>query len=65
MKDLWTDGVSNFNGKHFTMDDCKLLPKPFAEIKIIGAGQSDPGMYRILPLFKLLSPIHFKRRNIY
>jgi hypothetical protein len=51
MKDLWTDGVSNFKGNHFTMDDCKLLPKPSTEIKIIGAGQSGPGMYRILSLF--------------
>jgi pyrimidine oxygenase len=48
MKELWTDGVSDFKGKHFTMNDCKMSPKPSAEIKIIGAGQSGPGMYRIL-----------------
>lgn len=43
MKELWTDGVSNFKGKHFTMNDCKLLPKPSQPIKIVAAGQSERG----------------------
>lgn len=44
MKDLWTDGVSNFKGKHFTMEDCKLSPKPSQPIKIVAAGQSGRGV---------------------
>ncbi|KAE9372471.1 putative pyrimidine monooxygenase ruta [Stipitochalara longipes BDJ] len=43
MKDLWTKGQSDFKGKHFTMDDCRLLPLPSADIKLIAAGQSGPG----------------------
>lgn len=43
MKELWTNGVSDFKGKHFTMDDCKLLPKPSNPIKIVAAGQSPRG----------------------
>ncbi|KAF3022645.1 hypothetical protein E8E14_014063 [Neopestalotiopsis sp. 37M] len=44
MKDLWKDGVSNFQGKHFKMDDCKLSPKPAHDIKIVAAGQSGRGV---------------------
>lgn len=44
MKDLWADGVSNFKGKHFTMEDCKLSPKPSQPIKIVAAGQSGRGV---------------------
>jgi len=44
MKDLWTNGVSDFKGKHFTMNDCKLSPQPSEPIKIIAAGQSERGM---------------------
>jgi pyrimidine oxygenase len=44
MKELWADGVSNFQGKHFTMKDCKMLPKPAHEIQIVAAGQSGRGM---------------------
>ncbi|KAA2317308.1 pyrimidine utilization protein A [Pseudooceanicola sediminis] len=44
MKDLWSDGTSDFKGKHFTMDDCKLSPKPSSPIEIVAAGQSDTGM---------------------
>lgn len=43
MKDLWSTGVSNFKGKHFQMNDCKLLPQPSEPIKIIAAGQSARG----------------------
>jgi pyrimidine oxygenase len=43
MKELWESGVSNFKGKHFQMDDCKLSPKPSEKISIIAAGQSDRG----------------------
>lgn len=44
MKDLWQDGVSNFKGKHFAMDDCKLSPRPSKPIPIVAAGQSDRGV---------------------
>lgn len=44
MKDLWINGVSNFEGKHFHMKDCKMLPKPSKEIQIVAAGQSGRGM---------------------
>lgn len=44
MKELWADGVSNFKGKHFTMNDCKMSPKPSSDIKIVAAGQSGRGM---------------------
>jgi len=43
MQELWTKGESDFKGKHFTMNDCKLLPMPSEPIKLIGAGQSGPG----------------------
>jgi pyrimidine oxygenase len=44
MKELWASGVSNFKGKHFTMNDCKMSPKPSSDIKIVAAGQSGRGM---------------------
>jgi pyrimidine oxygenase len=44
MKDLWADGVSNFKGDHFKMEDCKMSPKPANPIKIVAAGQSGRGV---------------------
>lgn len=44
MKDLWNDGVSDRKGEHFTMNDCKMLPKPSSPIKIVAAGQSPSGL---------------------
>jgi pyrimidine oxygenase len=44
MKELWASGVSNFKGKHFTMDDCKMSPRPSKDIQIVAAGQSGRGM---------------------
>ncbi|KAI1759327.1 pyrimidine utilization protein A [Hypoxylon sp. FL1150] len=45
MKDLWKDGVSSLNGKHFQMEDCKLSPKPKdGKIDIVAAGQSGRGI---------------------
>ncbi|OTA90662.1 hypothetical protein M434DRAFT_365766 [Hypoxylon sp. CO27-5] len=45
MKELWKDGVSNFKGKHFQMDDCKLSPRPKDDgVKIVAAGQSGRGI---------------------
>lgn len=44
MKELWANGVSNFKGKHFKMEDCKMSPKPSQDIQIVAAGQSGRGM---------------------
>jgi pyrimidine oxygenase len=44
MRDLWSTGVSNFKGKHFQMEDCKLSPQPSGDVKIVAAGQSAKGM---------------------
>ncbi|RDW76175.1 putative pyrimidine monooxygenase RutA-2 [Coleophoma crateriformis] len=44
LRDLMDTGVSNFKGKHFTMNDCKMLPKPSARVEIVAAGQSPPGV---------------------
>ncbi|HQT80220.1 MAG TPA: pyrimidine utilization protein A [Rhodopila sp.] len=44
MRDLWETGRSDFKGRFFQMDDCRLSPRPQADMKIICAGQSDAGM---------------------
>jgi pyrimidine oxygenase len=44
LRELWTTGRSNFKGKHFQMDDCRMLPTPQTDIRLICAGSSDQGM---------------------
>jgi len=44
MRDLWATGTSNRKSDFFQMEDCRVSPKPQAEIKIICAGQSEAGM---------------------
>lgn len=44
MKDLWKNAKSDFKGKYFQMDDCKLSPTPSSDVKIVVAGESDRGM---------------------
>jgi pyrimidine oxygenase len=44
LRDLWRDGVSDHKGAYFHMEDCRLEPRPMAEIPIISAGQSNRGM---------------------
>jgi pyrimidine oxygenase len=44
MRELWEKGESNFQGRFFTMKDCRLLPRPSQPITIVSAGQSDRGM---------------------
>jgi pyrimidine oxygenase len=44
MKELWAEGVSNFQGRFFKMEDCRMQPRPSGEIKIVAAGQSPVGM---------------------
>ncbi len=44
MQDLWKTGHSDFKGRFFTMDDCRLSPPPQVLIELVCAGQSDQGM---------------------
>ncbi len=44
LRDLWESGTSNLKGEYFTMDECKLSPRPSKPIEIVSAGQSDRGM---------------------
>ena len=37
-------GASDLKGEFFTMNDCRLSPRPQADMKIICAGQSDAGL---------------------
>jgi pyrimidine oxygenase len=43
MRELWETGQSDFKGRFFQMDDCRLLPQPTARIPIICAAQSEKG----------------------
>ncbi|WP_328931079.1 MULTISPECIES: pyrimidine utilization protein A [unclassified Streptomyces] len=45
MKELWSEGVSNFKGEFYEMDDCVLSPRPAdGHIDIVAAGQSSTGI---------------------
>ena len=44
LRELWEKGSSDFKGQYFQMEDCKLSPRPQAEMKIVCAGQSPRGM---------------------
>jgi pyrimidine oxygenase len=44
LRDLWQTGVSNRKSEFFQMEDCRVSPRPQADIKIICAGQSEAGM---------------------
>jgi pyrimidine oxygenase len=44
LRELWTTGRSDLKGKYFQMEDCRMLPTPQADIKLICAGSSDQGM---------------------
>ncbi|MFJ4784956.1 pyrimidine utilization protein A [Streptomyces sp. NPDC088794] len=45
MKELWSEGVSNFKGEFYEMNDCVLSPRPTdGHIDIVAAGQSATGM---------------------
>ncbi len=43
MRELWETGQSDFQGRFFRMEDCRLLPQPTARIPIICAAQSEKG----------------------
>jgi len=44
LRECWEEGVSDFKGKYYQMDDCRVRPKPEGEMKIICAGSSDEGL---------------------
>ncbi len=44
LRELWETGRSDLKGQFFQMDDCRLSPRPQADMKIICAGQSEAGM---------------------
>ncbi|MQY31281.1 pyrimidine utilization protein A [Nocardia aurantia] len=45
MRQLWADGVSDFRGEHYTMEDCVLSPRPTGgAVPVVAAGQSKTGM---------------------
>jgi pyrimidine oxygenase len=44
LRELWAHGRSDFKGQFFKMEDCRVSPRPQAEMKIICAGQSDAGL---------------------
>lgn len=44
LRELWETGRSDLKGEFFQMDDCRLSPRPEAEMKIICAGSSNAGM---------------------
>jgi pyrimidine oxygenase len=44
MRELWDTGRSDFKGDYFTMDDCRLSPRPSWPVGVVAAGQSPRGM---------------------
>lgn len=43
LRELWTDGVSNYKGTYFTLEDASGMPRPAEPIPILCAGASDKG----------------------
>ena len=43
LRELWTQGRSDYKGAFFKMDDCRLGPLPQGPIPVVCAGQSDLG----------------------
>ncbi|WP_428377878.1 pyrimidine utilization protein A [Lichenicoccus sp.] len=44
LRELWETGRCDRKGEFFQMDDCRVSPRPQADMKLICAGQSDAGM---------------------
>ena len=44
LRELWTRGQSDFKGEFFTMNDCRLSPRPSGPVPLVCAGQSPRGM---------------------
>ena len=44
LRQLWNEGRSDFKGEFFTMNDCRLSPRPSRPVPLVCAGQSPRGM---------------------
>ena len=44
LRELWATGTSDFKGRYYQMDDCRVWPRPAGDMKIICAGSSDAGL---------------------
>jgi pyrimidine oxygenase len=44
LRELWETGESNLKGEFFTMEKCKLSPRPSVPIRMICAGSSTEGL---------------------
>ena len=44
LRELWATGVSDFKGRYYQMEDCRVRPVPESEMKLICAGSSDEGL---------------------
>ena len=44
LRQLWTEGRSDFKGEFYTMNDCRLSPRPSGHVPVVCAGQSPRGM---------------------
>ena len=44
LRELWATGESDFKGRYYQMEDCRVRPRPEGEMKIICAGSSDEGL---------------------
>ena len=44
LRELWSNGVSDFKGKYFRLENCQCKPLPTREIPIVCAGQSGRGL---------------------
>jgi len=44
LRQLWTEGHSDFKGEFYTMNDCRLSPRPSGHVPLVCAGQSPRGM---------------------
>jgi len=44
LRELWATGQSDFKGRYYQMDDCRVRPVPVGDMKIICAGSSDEGL---------------------
>ncbi len=44
IRELWQTGRSDFKGEFYTMNDCRLSPRPSGHVPLVCAGQSPRGM---------------------
>jgi pyrimidine oxygenase len=44
LRELWEHGASDFKGKYFQLDDCRMSPRPANHIDVVCAGSSDRGL---------------------